>query len=230
MFNRYDRNGGVLLMLKSPDTRLAPQAYEQLLSLIMSGELVPGELVNERRLADLLGMSRTPVRDALLMLEGEGLLERHGSRGLQVKQTRIEDYMEALQVRMLLEPYTARLAATQRAGTDWTPLVTRIEQLIASDRSAGVEREEVREIDDRLHDTISEAAGNRQLSGIIRTLRRQTQVFDLKSVPERLVDTCREHLAIIERIRAGDGGGAAAAMMTHLEGVKASIVRRVTGA
>lgn len=217
-------------MLKSPDTRLAPQAYERLLSLMMSGELKPGELVNERRLADLLGMSRTPVRDALLMLEGEGLLERHGSRGLQVKHTRIEDYMEALQVRMLLEPHTARLAATQPGHTDWTPLVARIEQLISLDRRGEVERGEVREIDDRLHDKISEAAGNRQLSGIIRTLRRQTQIFDLKSVPERLVDTCREHLRIIERIREGDGDGAAAAMLTHLEGVKASIILRVTGA
>jgi DNA-binding GntR family transcriptional regulator len=216
-------------MLKPPDTRLAPQAYEQVLSLIMSGDLHPGELVNERRLADLLGMSRTPVRDALLMLEGEGLLERHGSRGLQVKHTRIEEYMEALHVRMLLEPHTARLAATQRTRTDWSPLVARIEHLIARGRPAEVEREEVREIDDRLHDTISEAAGNRQLSGIIRTLRRQTQVFDLKSVPERLVDTCREHLAIIDRIDAGDGDGAAAAMLAHLEGVKASIIRRVTG-
>ena len=88
-------------MLQAPDTRLAPRAYERLLALILSGELRPGDLVNERRLADLLGMSRTPVRDALLMLENEGLLERQGNRGLQVKQMRIEDYMEALQVRML---------------------------------------------------------------------------------------------------------------------------------
>ena len=217
-------------MLKSPDTRLAPQAYEKLLSLIMSGALVPGELVSERRLADRLGMSRTPVRDGLLMLEGERLLERHGSRGLQVKHIRIEDYFEALQIRLLLEPHTARLAASQRDNMDWTPLMSRLERLIAIDPRAEVDRKEVREIDDRLHDTILEAAGNRQLSEIIKTLRRQTQVFDLKSVPERFLETCHEHLTIIERIREGDGERAAAAMTTHLEGVKASIVRRVTGA
>lgn len=221
---------GLEFMIRLPDTRLAPQAYEQLLLLILSGELEAGELVNERRLADLLGMSRTPVRDALLMLEGEGLVERQGNRGLQIKHMRIEDYMEALQVRMLLEPHTARLAAMQGAGADWSTLVARLEQLVADDGATDVERADVREIDDRLHDTISEAAGNRQLSGIIRTLRRQTQVFDLKSVPERLVDTCREHLAIIARIRAGDGEGASVAMRSHLEGVRASIIRRVTGA
>ena len=98
-------------MLNTPDKRLALQAYEQILDLILTGSAQPGELVNERRLADALKMSRTPVRDALLMLEGEGLLLRQGSRGLQVKQMRIEDFMDALQVRLLLEPPVARIVA-----------------------------------------------------------------------------------------------------------------------
>ena len=217
-------------MLQSPDTRLAPRAYERLLALVLSGELRPGDLVNERRLAELLGMSRTPVRDALLMLENEGLLERQGNRGLQVKQMRIEDYMEALQVRMLLEPQMARMAADHARAHDWSGLVDRLERLMAAGADGEVERAEVREIDDRLHGLISEAAGNRQLSGIILTLRRQTQIFDLKSVPERLEDTCREHLDIIARVRAGDGEGAEAAMRGHLEGVKASISRRLGAA
>jgi DNA-binding GntR family transcriptional regulator len=59
-------------------------------------------------------------------------------------------------------------------------------------------------------------------------LRRRTQVFDLRNVPERLQDTCREHLAIIARMRAGDAEGAAEAMEAHLANVRASIVRRLT--
>ena len=216
-------------VLNSPDTRLAPRAYERVLALVMSGELGPGDLVNERRLADLLGMSRTPVRDALLMLQNEGLLERQGNRGMQVKQMRINDYMEALQVRMLLEPQMARMAAGHAQSLDWSGLVERLARLMAEGKRGDIEREEVREIDDQLHGMISAAAGNQQLSGIILTLRRQTQIFDLKSLPERLEDTCREHLEIIARIREGDGAGAAEAMTAHLDAVKASIIRRLTG-
>ena len=114
-------------MLNTPDKRLALQAYERILELILGGVAKPGELLNERRLAEALNMSRTPVRDALLMLEGEGLLLRQGSRGLQVRQMRIEDYMDALQVRLLLEPAVARMAAG-RVGN------TRIAQYARPDR------------------------------------------------------------------------------------------------
>ncbi|WP_319496273.1 GntR family transcriptional regulator [uncultured Cohaesibacter sp.] len=97
-------------MLIETSKRLAQQAYEQILELILTGKAEPGEMLTERRLAETLDMSRTPIRDALLMLESEGLLKRHGSRGLQVKQMRIEDYMEVLQIRQMLEPEAARLA------------------------------------------------------------------------------------------------------------------------
>lgn len=212
------------------DTRLAPQAYEQVLEMILSGDLPPGTLVNERRLAEQLGMSRTPVRDALLVLETEGLLQRQGSRGLQVTRMRVEDYIEALQVRMLLEPPMARMAAGRIDQPALGQIAGRLQALLERDPETGRERAEVREVDDMLHGAIAEAAGNNQLSGIIRTLRRQTQVFDLKSLPERLEDTCREHLEIVERVGLGDGDGAAQAMLRHLEAVKQSIIRRLTGA
>ena len=68
--------------LMAPDRRLAAQAYEQLLDLIMSGALKPGTMIHERRLAEHLNMSRTPLRDALLLLERDGLVSRHGRSGL----------------------------------------------------------------------------------------------------------------------------------------------------
>ena len=70
-------------MLKTSEERLALNAYEQILQMVLSGEAAHGQMINERRLADMLGISRTPVRDALVMLEAEGLLhlptERHVS-------------------------------------------------------------------------------------------------------------------------------------------------------
>lgn len=214
-------------MLGTPDKRLALQAYEQILDLVLSGRAKPGEMVNERRLAEALDMSRTPVRDALLMLEGEGLLIRQG-RALQVKQMRIEDFMDALQIRLLLEPAVARIAAGRVDRAETRRLADQFEEMLAGAGTAPADRALVREVDEGLHGLLADAAGNPQLSAIIRTLRRQTQMFDLRSMPERLTATCKEHLAIIEAVEAGDGEAASAAMNAHLTCVRASIINRLT--
>ena len=215
-------------MLNAPDKRLALQAYEQILKMILNGGARPGELVNERRLAESLSMSRTPVRDALLMLEGEGLLLRQGSRGLQVRQMRIEDYMDALQVRLLLEPTVAGMAAGNVPAAAVQALRAQIAALRALPPDQPTDRALARDIDEGIHGAISAAVENRQLSAIIRTMRRQTQIFDLRSMPERLADTCAEHLAILDAVEAGDPERAAAAMAAHLARVRDSIIQRLT--
>lgn len=218
-------------MLMVPEKRLAIQAYEQVLDMIMGGQLKPGTLIQERRLAEHLGMSRTPMRDGLLMLESEGLLERQGAKGLQVKYLALDDFIENLNVRRLLEPDAARSAAGRVPAEILESLKTQLLDLL--DRAVAgegqPERAEVRSIDDDLHGAIGMAAGNRRMAAIILTLRRQTQIFDLRSVPERFESTCREHLAIVEALAAGDGEAAAEAMRTHLDGVRRSIVARLSG-
>jgi DNA-binding GntR family transcriptional regulator len=215
-------------MLNTPDKRLALQAYERILDLILNGEAKPGELVNERRLADALNMSRTPVRDALLMLEGEGLLLRQGSRGLQVKQMRVEDFMDALQVRLLLEPPVARMATGKVPPERIRQLRDQITQVSEAERTGPADRGLVRDIDEGIHGMITDAIENRQLSSIILTMRRQTQMFDLRSMPERFADSCREHLAILDALESGDGDRAAEAMASHLVQVRNSIINRLS--
>ncbi|HEY0120791.1 MAG TPA: GntR family transcriptional regulator [Rhizobium sp.] len=219
-------------MLIETDKRLALQAYEQILNLILSGVAQPGTMVTERRLAEILNMSRTPIRDALLMLESEGLLIRQGSRGLQVKQMRIEDYMDALQIRQLLEPEAARLAAGRMPVAALDALALDLKTLLGNpeDGEGKPDRGSVRDVDDRLHGGIGDSAGNPQLAQIIRTLRRQTQIFDLRSMPERFEATCREHLDIVIALRDGRGDDAARLMRQHLERVKDSIIGRLTRA
>jgi DNA-binding GntR family transcriptional regulator len=92
------------------------------------------------------------------------------------------------------------------------------------------DRGSVRDVDDRLHGGIGDAAGNPQLAQIIRTLRRQTQIFDLRSMPERFEATCHEHLDIVHALREGRGDDAAQAMRRHLEHVRDSIIGRLTRA
>ncbi len=216
--------------MSAQNERLAPKAYQRILDLIMSGEAKPAEHLNERQLAEQLQMSRTPVRDALLVLEAEGLIVRHGRMGVQIKEMRIEEFLDALQIRDLLEPTVARMAAGKVDGAELDRLERALRtQLEASDGTGrGINREETRGIDDDLHGLISDTAGNPQLSTIIRNLRRKTQIFDLKNLPERMTATCHEHLDIIAGLRHGDGDKTAAAMAHHLGQVRASIIARLS--
>jgi DNA-binding GntR family transcriptional regulator len=217
-------------MLMETDKRMALQAYEQILNLILDGRADPGGTISERGLTEMLNMSRTPVRDALLMLEGEGLLVRQGTRGLQVKQTRLDDYMDTLQVRKMIEPEAARLASGRMPAAVIDGLMETLNGLLDEARN-GREKPDrglVRSVDDGIHGGIAEAAGNSQLAQIILTLRRKTQIFDLRSVPERLEATCLEHIAILDALRDGRAEDAAIAMRAHLNGVRDSIIRRLT--
>ena len=214
-------------MLNTPDRRLALQAYGQILDLILSGAAAPGSLVNERRLADTLQMSRTPVRDALLMLEGEGFLVRQDARGLQVRQMRVAEVLDALQIRLHLEPEAARIAAGRIPPAELAALRPRLEVLARGAAGGEVDRDEVRAVDDRLHGLIADAVGKAQMAAIIRTLRRHTRIFDRKSLPERRQHTCREHLAILDVLGDGVGPGAAEGRRAHLLAVRQSILARL---
>lgn len=214
-------------MLNAPDKRLALQAYDEILRLIETGDAKPGEIVTERRLAEKLSMSRTPIRDALLILEGEGLLIRQGSRGLQIKQIRIEEYMDMLQIRLLLEPPIARMTAGKFPAENIRALRSNLNELLQSTGSE-TDREQVRGVDEDLHGGLAQASGNPQLAQIIQNLRRQTQIFDLRAMPERLEETCREHLRLLDAIEAGDGAEAERAMADHLERVRDSIIAKLS--
>lgn len=211
-----------------PEKSLAAQAYERVLDMIMQGEAKPGAFFTERRLAEQLQMSRTPLRDALLLLESEGLVVRLGARGVQVATMRIEEFAENLGVRRLLEPEAARIAAGRISPEALDALKTRFEVLLAG-TVAGErpDRVEVRAADDALHSAIADAGGNSRLAAIVHGLRRQTLMFDLRSLPERFGDTCREHIALVEALASGDGERAAQAMREHLDAVRASIVARL---
>lgn len=215
--------------MNAQDQRLAPKAYQRILDLILSGELEPGEHLNERELADMLKMSRTPIRDALLMLEAEGLIVRHGRLGVQIKQMRIDEFLDALQIRELLEPAVARMASGKVDDEELRRLEQTLHEILENTDASGrgVDRSQTRWIDDRLHGLILDSAGNPQLSNIVRNLRRKTQIFDLKNLPERTIATCREHQDIIAALRSGDGDKTALAMSRHLKQVRASIVARL---
>src|SRR5262245_23590989 len=147
--------------------KLSVVAYGALLDMILRGSIAPGELVTERQIATRLGMSRTPVREAVRRLEGEGTLERQRSGALVVRPYSMEEFLHALAVRRLLEGEAARLAAGKMPREGLAAARERIARL----RSEGLV-ESARQGDRDFHAAIAQASGNPVLAATIADLRK----------------------------------------------------------
>jgi DNA-binding GntR family transcriptional regulator len=203
--------------------KLSVVAYGALLEMILTGTIAPGEPVTERLIAVRLGMSRTPVREAVRRLEGEGTLERQRGGALVVRPYSMETFLHALAVRRLLEGEAARLAAGRIDPT----IIAEARQRIARLRAEGLG--DVARQDDRdFHAAIAAASGNPVLAAAIGDLRKRTAMFRLGRLPERVDQVCDEHLAIVEALESGDGEAARAAMHFHIENVRAFLLQRLT--
>ncbi|MFE3837591.1 GntR family transcriptional regulator [Pseudogemmobacter sonorensis] len=206
---------------REPNQSLAQQVYRAVLNKILDGTLSPKSVVHEGKLATLLGLSRTPVREAIGKLEGEGFLVRNG-RTVMVQELTLSDYLEILHMRRLLECEAAGLAAEQGsiAGAELRRLRGEIEKL---DEGAGAEAHWV--LDSELHDMIARGSGSRLLAQQVADLRRRTLLFGLDRLPGRLRNGRAEHLAIIDAIVAGDRAEASAAMRRHLDSTRTEVLR-----
>lgn len=206
--------------------RLAHSVYRRLEDMIFSGQLRGGSVLNERKLAEALDVSRTPLRDALLMLESEGLLKRRSPRHLEVGKMSVAEYMQILNIRRLLEPEAARLCVGRADGKVLAGLRQRLALLLASS-GADLQPGESVAIDDAVHETIADASGNPLIAQMIRDLRRRTRIFDLGRMPERALAVYQEHLDIVTAAELGDPHATADAMLRHIDNVKTAVLRHI---
>ncbi|UYG00303.1 GntR family transcriptional regulator [Halomonas sp. GD1P12] len=203
---------------------LSSVAYEAIMRMILARELSGGDIIQERRLADELDMSRTPVREALRRLEAEGWLVRLNARTIGVKKIAINEYVAALQVRELLEPEAASLAAT-KCGTPMINEWAKKLDAIRYSKQAGLKQQW--EFDQTLHMGIAQATGNEVLFKIISELRKTTQIFENQTLPARSFPGYDAHLAIIEAIVTGDSDKARQAMRLHLRETRKNIFEAI---
>jgi DNA-binding GntR family transcriptional regulator len=206
---------------------LTEQVYEQLIDILIRGELQPGDVIVERRMAERLNASRTPVREALGRLEAEGLVYKQPSRGVTVSPFSTEAFVELLNVRQLLEAEAARLAAGHIPQEQLDAIRDTLNAL-GEKPNPGLD--EIWEVDDILHGAVADAAGNRLLAGMIRDLRRRTHVFNAYRNPITPKFTAEENLSLLEAIASGDQDRAERAMREHIESVKLAIIDRLAGA
>lgn len=201
----------------------ATQVYRALIDMISRKELVAGSVLQERKLAEALGVSRTPLREALNRLSGTGLLVRQPSGALTVRPFDIQDYIEILHVRRLLEGETAALAAAR--GVDPEAVRRVREQITSLISNKAPSADDHWAVDDAVHELTAAAAGSRLLAKLIRDLRQRTRMFDVKRLPERFLPGGQEHLAILDALETGDPETARRVMTAHIENVKVSILR-----
>jgi DNA-binding GntR family transcriptional regulator len=199
-------------------------AYERLLTMLRSRDLRPNDLIMERQIARDLKLSRTPLREAIRRLEGENILERQRTGTLVVKALSIEDLLHIWLVRILVEGEAARRAADQIlvgevAVGDLDILRKRL-LMVKNDkqRSADVYRSPAVARD--LHLWIARASGNPVLASIIGELRNRSELLTVRRVPDRLIQSCNEHVAIIDALVVGNGDDARIAMQRHIENIR----------
>lgn len=210
--------------LTPAERNLRELAYDRLLDMLLSGELGAGTPLQERRLAEALNISRTPVREALRQLEAEGLVVRQLGRLMTVSKISVQDYIETLNVRKLLEVEAAGLAAGRMSKTTAEKLRAAIWNLMELDEPTTTQHWEV---DDMVHLSIAEAANNKLLIAMIRDLRRRTHIFGTRRIPARRRPGALEHLALIDAVAAGDAPKARQIMADHIENAKAAIIGEI---
>jgi len=202
-------------------------ALFQLIDLLVRGELRPGDVIVERRIAEFLNASRTPVREALGRLEAEGLVHKQTNRGVTVSPFSIEAFVDLLNVRQLLEAEASRLAAG-RIPPDRVESIRN--SLTELSQKANPSLAEVWEVDNLLHGEIANASGNPLLASMITDLRRRTHVFNAYRAPTAHKFAEDENFILLDAVASGDSERARAAMVTHIDRVKSAIINQLSTA
>lgn len=203
---------------------LSEQAYCRLRDMILTGELPANTPLQERRLAESLAISRTPIREALSRLESEGMVIRQAGRFPVVRQWTVQEYIEVLNVRRILEMEAAGLAAGRVAPEEAARVQTAIHELMSTPMPNVAQHWNC---DDMIHALISNGSGNSVLAELIRDLRLRTRMFDFSVLPERFKPGCLEHLEIVDAVMKGDAARARTVMGDHIDKVKGSILKKL---
>jgi DNA-binding GntR family transcriptional regulator len=215
-------------MNRKPTDMLQPRgdaAYRMLKDAIVSHELDAGAPVSEEEWARRLGMSRTPVREALNRLEQERLVRRVPNHGVFVADLSLDDFLEICEVRSLLEGNACRVAAAHVHENELAYFEAEFDKLEVTDPTEDDVRR-ANEIDRAFHMFILEAAGNRQVISIIDHLNDMITRLRFALTPTRYEESLKEHREILAALRAGDGEAAEAAMHAHMDRVSRGLRSR----
>lgn len=209
-------------MLKPPSTTKpskptrVDEAYELVKAQIRNNQMPPGFQLSDPELAEQLGMSRTPVREALIKLEQDGLIQLIPRHGFRVLPIRPSDMKEIYEILTSLEPdAAASLAARKPTAKELAPLDKAIAAMQTALDKADLDAWAI--ADDQFHQTLLSLNGNRRLENIVKGLldqahRARLVTLPLRELPSRSTD---EHRQILEHLRSANAPAAREAFREH---------------
>lgn len=200
-----------------PRQSLRQTVTERLRAAVISGELVEGELYSAPALAASLGVSATPVREAMVDLTAEGMIESVKNKGYRVTVVSESELDDLAELRSMIEAPAVRAVADsgQLSQTVGQQLAAHAEQIVTAARASdllGYLR-----ADRAFHALLLEQFGNRQLVQFATGLRSRTRMYGLRNLADdQLVESSLEHQRLLELVQAGDGPGAEELLRRHI--------------
>ena len=197
-------------------------AYRRLLDEIRGGALGPGARLRETELADRMGISRTPVREAIRQLETDGLVVHLPRQGATIRSLDHAEVVELYEMRAVLEGTAARLAARAASEVERAELAALNAEL--AETPAGPL---AREVNRQFHRMLLEAARNRFLLKSMSALQKTLLILGPSTLadPSRATSAVAEHAAVLAALEARDGGAAEAAMRAHVDAALSARIR-----
>ena len=200
---------------------LYEEVAEQLRQRIFRRELEPGSWIDEMKIADEFGISRTPLREALKVLAAEGLVTMKVRRGAYVTEMSEKDLRDVYHLLSLLESDAAGVVASRLQDAE----LAQLQALHAELEAAGQDREQFFAVNERFHLLLLELADNRWRSQVVADLRKVMKLNRHNSLLKRgrIEDSLQEHRQIMAALQARDGAAAVEAMRTHFaQGLEAA--------
>lgn len=190
--------------------------FNTLREAILKGDLKPGERLMELQLASKLGVSRTPIREAIRMLEQEGLAVTTPRKGAEVAKMTLKDMEDVLEIRDALDELAVRIACQKISDEQLKQLEDMKELFEKSTQTGNVKK--IAEADVTFHDVIYEATGNPKLVTLLNNLREQVYRYRVEYIkdPKNYPKLIAEHEAILESLKNRDVKNAVEAMHVHV--------------
>ncbi len=206
-------NPSIALLQNSSLASLVQQEIER---MIVSGEIRPGVKLTEAMLAERLGVSRGPIREAFRMLEEAGLVRQEKNRGVFVRDVPIEEAMEIYDLRAMMDAQVGRLLAGTIRPEQLKEMRAMVEAMERAVKTG--QADDYHLLNLKFHDRLVEFTGNRKLAAIYRKLIKELSLFRRMNLADDAIMpvSATEHRRIVKAIASGDSEAAADAMHEHV--------------
>lgn len=210
-------NKEMLKPIKIDDSSISDKVFEQLKNAILNGELKPGERLIERKLSEKLGISRTPVREAIQKLKSQGLAVQLPRKGAVVSMVTPKEVIDVFNIREVLEGLAARLAAENANKRQVNQLNRIVEEMIKSLEQNN--EDELEELHIKFHEAVYKASGNEKLYQMLINLQEYIRTYTRVgySFHGRREEATLEHRQIVREIESHNAGRAEYYAKKHIE-------------